>query len=203
MIIGCVKEIKNNEFRVGLTPDNVYAYVQEGHTVYVQNSAGEGSGFSDEEYREAGAILKEDAREIWDLAEMMVKVKEPLEEEYPLFHDGLILYTYLHLAADRQQTDALLAHKVKMLQDALVDGACAQAAAHQAQQPERGLPHPGPVQACPALVHRHDGEERDAHAKAVGPQKPDHSSPLYTIRLNCLSSSVFVRRTLTGRPWGQ
>ena len=113
MKIGCVKEIKNNEYRVGLTPDNVKAYVAAGHHVYMEKGAGMGSGFSDAEYVEAGASLLDNAQDVWRLVDMMVKVKEPLEEEYPLFHDGLILYTYLHLAADKGQTDALLAGKVK------------------------------------------------------------------------------------------
>ena len=113
MKIGSVKEIKNNEFRVGLTPDNVHAYVAAGHQVLIEKGAGEGSGFSDEEYKAAGATLIADAAEVWKSVDMMVKVKEPLEEEYSLFHEGLILYTYLHLAADKPQTDALLAGKVK------------------------------------------------------------------------------------------
>lgn len=113
MKIGCVKEIKNNEFRVGLTPDNVKSYVAAGHHVYVEMGAGIGSGFTDEEYVAAGASLLEDPKEIWQLVDMMVKVKEPLPEEYPLFREGLILYTYLHLAADREQMDALLDGKVK------------------------------------------------------------------------------------------
>ncbi len=113
MKVGCVKEIKNNEFRVGLTPDNVKAYVAAGHHVYIEKGAGIGSGFSDNEYVNAGASLIEDPADVWRLVDMMVKVKEPLPEEYPLFHDGLILYTYLHLAADKGQTDALLAGKVK------------------------------------------------------------------------------------------
>ena len=113
MKIGCVKEIKNNEFRVGLTPDNVKAYVAAGHHVYMEKGAGVGSGFSDNEYVDAGASLIDNAADVWHLVDMMVKVKEPLEEEYPLFHDGLILYTYLHLAADKEQMDALLKGKVK------------------------------------------------------------------------------------------
>jgi alanine dehydrogenase len=113
MKIGCVKEIKNNEFRVGLTPDNVKSYVAAGHHVYVEMGAGIGSGFTDEEYVAAGASLLEDPKEIWQLVDMMVKVKEPLPEEYPLFREGLILYTYLHLAADQEQMDALLDGKVK------------------------------------------------------------------------------------------
>ena len=113
MKIGCVKEIKNNEFRVGMTPDNAKAYVNAGHEVLIEAGAGIGSGFTDEEYAAAGAKLIDSAKEVWDSVEMMVKVKEPLPEEYPLFHEGLILYTYLHLAADRPQTDALLGSKVK------------------------------------------------------------------------------------------
>lgn len=113
MKIGCVKEIKNNEYRVGLTPDNVRAYVAAGHHVYMEKGAGEGSGFTDNEYVNAGASLIDNAADVWHLVDMMIKVKEPLECEYPLFHDGLILYTYLHLAADKEQTDALLAGKVK------------------------------------------------------------------------------------------
>ena len=113
MKIGCVKEIKNNEYRVGLTPDNVRAYVAAGHHVYMEASAGLGSGFQDTEYVEAGASLLDNAADVWTLVDMMVKVKEPLPEEYGFFHDGMILYTYLHLAADREQTDALLAGKVK------------------------------------------------------------------------------------------
>lgn len=113
MKIGCVKEIKNNEFRVGLTPDNVRSYIAAGHHVYMEMGAGIGSGFTDNEYVDAGASLIDNAADVWHLVDMMVKVKEPLAEEYPLFHDGLILYTYLHLAADRQQLDALLAGKVK------------------------------------------------------------------------------------------
>ena len=113
MKIGCVKEIKNNEYRVGLTPDNVKAYVAAGHDVYMEKGAGVGSGFNDNEYVEAGASLIEKAEDVWNMVDMMVKVKEPLPEEYPLFHEGLIIYTYLHLAADKAQTDALLAGKVK------------------------------------------------------------------------------------------
>ncbi|MBR3348632.1 MAG: alanine dehydrogenase [Solobacterium sp.] len=112
MKIGCVKEIKNNEFRVGLTPDNVKSYVSAGHTVMIEAGAGIGSGFADREYEEAGARIVSDPKEIWADVDMMVKVKEPLPEEYPLFKEGLILYTYFHLAADREQMDALLDAKV-------------------------------------------------------------------------------------------
>ena len=113
MVIGTVKELKNNEYRVGLTPDNVKAYVAAGHTVFVEEGAGVGSGFSDREYRDAGAVLTPDAAKVWAEADMMVKVKEPLEEEYPLFREGLVLFTYFHLAADPHQAEALLKGKVK------------------------------------------------------------------------------------------
>ena len=113
MKIGCVKEIKNNEFRVGLTPDNVRDYVAAGHHVYMERGAGVGSGFSDNEYVDAGASIIDNAADVWHLVDMMVKVKEPLAGEYKLFHEGQILYTYLHLAADKEQTDALLKGKVK------------------------------------------------------------------------------------------
>lgn len=113
MKIGCVKEIKNNEFRVGITPDNVKSFTNAGHVVYIEKGAGEGSCFTDEEYKEAGAVLIDTAKEVWDTCEMMIKVKEPLEEEYKYFHKDLILYTYLHLAADRPLTDAMLKAGVK------------------------------------------------------------------------------------------
>lgn len=113
MKIGSVKEIKNNEFRVGLTPDHVRAYAGAGHQVYIEKDAGLGSGFSAQEYREAGAVVLDTAKEVWDAVDMMVKVKEPLEEEYRYFHKDLILFTYLHLAADRPLTDALLRSGVK------------------------------------------------------------------------------------------
>ena len=113
MKIGCVKEIKNNEFRVGLTPDNVKAYIAAGHHVYMEKGAGVGSGFADTEYVNAGASLIDNAADVWNLVDMMIKVKEPLPEEYGFFREGLILYTYLHLAADKEQTDALLNGKVK------------------------------------------------------------------------------------------
>lgn len=113
MRIGCVKEIKNNEFRVGLTPDNVASYVAAGHEVYMEKSAGVGSGFADDEYVKAGAKMIDNAADVWGAVDMMVKVKEPLEEEYGFFREGLILYTYLHLAADEKQMDALLDGKVK------------------------------------------------------------------------------------------
>ncbi len=112
MKVGCVKEIKNNEFRVGLTPDNVKSYVSAGHTVLIEKGAGVGSGFKDEEYEAAGAQMVDEAKDVWAAVDMMVKVKEPLPEEYPYFREGLVLYTYFHLAADREQLDALIDGKI-------------------------------------------------------------------------------------------
>ena len=113
MKVGCVKEIKNNEYRVGMTPDNVKSYVNAGHEVYIEKDAGVGSGFMTDEYVAAGAVILDTAKEVWDTVEMMIKVKEPLKEEYQYLHKDLILYTYLHLAADRELMDAMLEAGVK------------------------------------------------------------------------------------------
>uniref|UniRef100_A0A7C3EEZ2 Alanine dehydrogenase n=1 Tax=Gracilinema caldarium TaxID=215591 RepID=A0A7C3EEZ2_9SPIR len=112
MKIGCVKEIKKHEYRVGLTPSCVATYVQRGHQVYIQNGAGEGAGFEDAEYRAAGATLLPKAEDVYGSCQMIVKVKEPQSSEYPLLREGQILFTYLHLAADEEQTKALLKNKV-------------------------------------------------------------------------------------------
>jgi len=111
MIIGLVKEIKNNENRVAITPFGVSELVGLGHTVYVEKSAGVGSGFEDAEYAEAGAIL-EDKTGVFNNAELIVKVKEPIEEEYKYFKEGQMLFTYLHLAADKKQTEFLVERKI-------------------------------------------------------------------------------------------
>ena len=113
MKVGTVKEIKRHEYRVGLTPNNVKDYVSAGHEVFVQAGAGLGSSISDEDYTAAGATILPNAKDIWDTVDMVVKVKEPLKEEYELMREDQILYTYLHLAADRPLTDALLERKVK------------------------------------------------------------------------------------------
>ncbi len=112
MIIGCPTEIKAQEGRVGLTPAGAYTLHHAGHTVYIQKGAGLNSGFSDEEYAEAGARLLDTAKEVYDIADMIIKVKEPLESEYDYFHEGQVLFTYLHLAPDPAQTKALLDKKV-------------------------------------------------------------------------------------------
>ena len=113
MKIGCVKEIKNREYGVGLIPDNAKSYVNAGHEVWIEKGAGLGSGFTDAEYEKAGAKLVDTAKEVWDGVDMMVKVKEPLPEEYGYFRKDLVLFTYLHLAADKPLTDAMLASGMK------------------------------------------------------------------------------------------
>ncbi len=107
MIIGLPKEIKPDEYRVGMVPGTVRALVRQGHRVLVERGAGEGSALPDAEYEAAGATLVDSAAEAWS-AEMVVKVKEPIEPEYPYLREGLILFTYLHLAADRALTERLL-----------------------------------------------------------------------------------------------
>ena len=109
MLIGCPREIKPQEFRVGMTPAAVLEAVGAGHSVIVEAEAGLGSGFTDDAYREAGAEVVETAEEIFERAEMIVKVKEPQPAEYGLLRQGQILFTYLHLAPDRRQTEGLLA----------------------------------------------------------------------------------------------
>ena len=113
MIIGTVKEIKNLEFRVGLTPGSVKEYVAHGHQVYVEKNAGLNSGFKDEDYVNAGASILKTAEEVWKKSDMIVKVKEPLEPEFKFLREGLILYTYLHLAANEDLTYALLKSKTQ------------------------------------------------------------------------------------------
>lgn len=112
MIIGVPREIKNNEYRVSLVPAGVKALVDSGHKVIVETSAGEGSGISDKEYLKAGAVIRRSATNIYEEAEMIIKVKEPLPQEYDLLGEGQILYTFLHLAPALELTKALLRQKV-------------------------------------------------------------------------------------------
>lgn len=112
MIVGLPKEIKDNEYRVGLTPAGVRALTDAGHQVIVEKSAGEGSGFDDALYQKAGARILDSPDEIWAEAEMVVKVKEPIEPEYPRMREGQLLFTYLHLAPDKKLTAELLKRKV-------------------------------------------------------------------------------------------
>ena len=112
MIVGLPKEIKDNEYRVGLTPAGVRALTDAQHRVIVEKSAGEGSGFEDALYEKAGAEIIDSADDVWAKADMIVKVKEPIAPEYPRMREGQLLFTYLHLAPDRKLTEELLQRKV-------------------------------------------------------------------------------------------
>jgi len=112
MIIGVPREIKDNEYRVGITPAGVEALCQAGHQVVVEAGAGDGSGIGDADYGAAGARLVPEHRDVYQLADMVMKVKEPLAEEYDLFKEGQLLFTYLHLAPEPELTRALLKRKV-------------------------------------------------------------------------------------------
>ncbi len=124
MRIGTTKELKNHEYRVGLTPDNVAELIACGHELFVETGAGEGAAFSDAEYRAAGATILATPAEVFAACEMIVKVKEPEPEEYDYLREGQILFTYLHLAPNRPLADALIAKKVKAVAyETLHDGA--------------------------------------------------------------------------------
>ncbi|MCD8349860.1 MAG: alanine dehydrogenase [Planctomycetaceae bacterium] len=124
MTVGLVKEIKNHEYRVGLTPNCVKSYVEAGSTVLVETGAGEGSGFTDSEYAAAGGKIVDKAKDVWGFADMIVKVKEPVASEYGFLREDQVLYTYLHLAADRPLTEALLKAGTKAVAyETIVDSA--------------------------------------------------------------------------------
>ncbi|MCS5489067.1 alanine dehydrogenase [Algoriphagus limi] len=115
MIIGVPKEIKNNENRVALTPAGAKELVKRGHTVYVQHTAGEGSGFSDEAYEAAGAKILPTIEATYEIAEMIIKVKEPIEPEYALIKENQLLFTYFHFASYEPLTKAMVASKAVCL----------------------------------------------------------------------------------------
>ena len=115
MIIGVPKEIKNNENRVGLTPAGVAELRKHGHTLYVQATAGLGSGFHDEEYERAGAELLPTIEDVYAAAEMIIKVKEPIAREYPLIKEGQLLFTYFHFASGEELTRAMMARRAVCL----------------------------------------------------------------------------------------
>ncbi len=108
MIIGVPKEIKNNENRVALTPAGAYEFTKRNHKVYVQSTAGQGSGFSDEKYIQAGATILPTIEEVYDIAEMIIKVKEPIESEYKLVKENQLLFTYFHFASYEPLTHAMI-----------------------------------------------------------------------------------------------
>ena len=133
MLIGVPTEVKNNEYRVAATPAGVAELALHGHQVLVQAGAGSGSSFTDDEYRAAGATVVDTAAEVWERAALVLKVKEPVASEYDAIRPGQVLFTYLHLAADRPLTDALVA-----------SGATA-IAYETVQLPDRSLPLLSPM----------------------------------------------------------
>ena len=123
MIIGVPKEIKENEFRVGMVPAGVESMVKAGNKVLVEKNSGLGSGISDAEYRKAGATIKKTSKEIYKAADMIVKVKEPLPAEYLLLRQNQIVFTYFHFAADEKLTKAIARSKcIAMAYETVEDG---------------------------------------------------------------------------------
>ncbi|MEH1098402.1 alanine dehydrogenase [Micromonospora sp. CPCC 205561] len=112
MKVGIPREVKNHEYRVAITPAGVNEFVRSGHQVFVESGAGVGSSISDEEFAAAGARILATADEVWETAELVLKVKEPIAEEYHRMREGQVLFTYLHLAASKACTDALVDRKV-------------------------------------------------------------------------------------------
>jgi len=112
MKVGVPKEVKNHEYRVAITPIGVHELTEHGHEVYVETSAGVGSSITDEAYVAAGATMLDTADDVWGTADLVLKVKEPVEEEYHRMREGQTLFTYLHLAADKRLTDELVSRKV-------------------------------------------------------------------------------------------
>ena len=111
MLIGIPKEIKESEHRVGMTPSGVQSLIENGHTVYVQNNAGNGSGYSDKDYLSVGANILKTIEEVYDISEMIIKVKEPLKREYSLIKEGQIIYTFFHFASSIELTNAMIKSK--------------------------------------------------------------------------------------------
>ena len=111
MLIGIPKEIKESEHRVGMTPSGVQSLIENGHTVYVQNNAGNGSGYSDKDYLSVGAEILKTIEEVYDVSEMIIKVKEPLKREYSLIKEGQIIYTFFHFASSIELTNAMIKSK--------------------------------------------------------------------------------------------
>ena len=112
MIIGSVTELKDYENRVGMIPAHAHEYISQGHEVIVEKGLGIGTGFSDQNYVDVGCTLKDTAKEVWDAVEMIVKVKEPIASEYAYFREGLVIFTFLHLASNLPLTEALIKNKV-------------------------------------------------------------------------------------------
>ncbi|MFI9406790.1 alanine dehydrogenase [Nocardia sp. NPDC052316] len=122
MKIGVPREVKNHEYRVAITPAGVHELVSRGHEVYIETGAGRGSAFEDEAYTVAGARVLNSADEVWGTAELVLKVKEPVAEEYARMREGQVLFTYLHLAASKECTDALLSSGITSIAYETVTG---------------------------------------------------------------------------------
>src|SRR6266704_2686179 len=141
MKVGVPKEVKNHEYRVAITPAGVHELVRGGHQVYVQQDAGTGSAIPDQDYVTAGAEILPAADDVWQAGDLILKVKEPVAEEYHRMRDGQVLFTYLHLAASRASTEALLIDKnvARLRQaDAIYQGHC-QTVASNAYEIERAV----------------------------------------------------------------
>ena len=119
MKIGVPREIKNHEYRVAITPAGVHELTKHGHEVFVEHDAGIGSSISNEEYVAAGAKILKTADEVWQIGDMIMKVKEPIKDEWHRMRAGQVLFTYLHLAADKGCTDALIEHGVTAVDHAI------------------------------------------------------------------------------------
>ncbi|NJK82633.1 MAG: alanine dehydrogenase, partial [Saprospiraceae bacterium] len=111
MIIGVPKEIKSNENRVGLTPAGAFELTKRGHQVHIQSTAGEGSGYSDDDYKNVGALITPNIETTYEIAEMIVKVKEPIAQEYDLIKEGQLVFTYFHFASSEELTRAMIGRK--------------------------------------------------------------------------------------------
>ena len=111
MIVGVPKEIKNNENRVGMTPAGAFELIKNGHTVYVQSKAGEGSGFFDKDYQQVGAVILDTIGQVYAMSDMIVKVKEPIASEYDLVQEGQVIFTYFHFASSEALTKAMIKQK--------------------------------------------------------------------------------------------
>ncbi|MFN4079662.1 MAG: alanine dehydrogenase [Saprospiraceae bacterium] len=145
MIIGVPKEIKSNENRVAVTPAGVMEFVRRGHTVYVQSAAGIGSGFEDQDYVEAGANILNTADEVWAIAEMIMKVKEPIAEEYGRCRPGQLIFTYFHFASSEELTHAMIKSRATCL------------AYETVETPDRQLPLLIPMSEVAGRMAVHEG----------------------------------------------
>lgn len=183
MKIGIPREIKNNENRVGLSPSGVHALVESGHTVLVETNAGSGSFFEDVDYKEAGAEIVAEQAKVWDV-DMVIKVKEPLESEYPYFKEGLVLFTYLHLANEEKLTQALIDRKVISI------------AYETVQLPDRSLPLLSPMSEVAGRMSAQVGAEFLQKLNERLQQLDDlFGGRVHTIMSNPLNIELYVKQS--------